>query len=172
MHISSVSVRICHRAPCRSMAVHMVCDLRARGAFVAVTQADTQAQCHPEAVTSSSWCTSPLNGDGVCWGIRLQNMHVYVWTHQIQPSNSNSTCLLVCRFWGRAEDVPGAAKVSALSAGQPGADLLAQGAAALAAVSLAFQQRDPVYSQELLDTAQSLYLQVGFMLAGDLCCSR
>jgi hypothetical protein len=34
------------------------------------------------------------------------------------------------------------------------------GAAALAAVSVVFQDRDPGYSQELLDTAQSLYLQV------------
>lgn len=50
----------------------------------------------------------------------------------------------------------------ALVSPQKGADLLAMGAAALAAVSVVFQERDPGYSQELLDTAQSLYLQVRF----------
>jgi hypothetical protein len=50
--------------------------------------------------------------------------------------------------------------VRALVSPQKGADLLAMGAAALAAVSVVFQERDPGYSQELLDTAQSLYLQV------------
>jgi hypothetical protein len=67
-------------------------------------------------------------------------------------------------YWGRPEDLPGPAQVRTLVSPQKGADLLAMGAAALAAVSVVFQERDPGYSQELLDTAQSLYLQVG------LCC--
>ncbi|WIA22858.1 hypothetical protein OEZ86_009804 [Tetradesmus obliquus] len=62
-------------------------------------------------------------------------------------------------YWGRPEDLTGPAQVRALVSPQKGADLLAMGAAALAAVSVVFQERDPGYSQELLDTAQSLYLQ-------------
>lgn len=64
-------------------------------------------------------------------------------------------------FWGRPEEVPGAASVRALVAPMKGADLLAQGAAALAAVSVVFQQRQPTYANELLTTAQDLYQQVG-----------
>lgn len=68
--------------------------------------------------------------------------------------------LAACRFWGRPEDVPGAAAVRALTSRMKGADLLAQAAAALAATSLAFQDRDPTYSAELLNAAQGLYDQV------------
>jgi hypothetical protein len=42
-----------------------------------------------------------------------------------------------------------------------GADLLGQGAAALAAVSAVFQNRDEAYSDKLLEVARGLYNQVG-----------
>jgi len=67
----------------------------------------------------------------------------------------------VCSFWGKPEEVPGQSEVRALEGPSPGADLLGQGAAALAAVSQVFKDRDPVYSQELLDVAQGLFDQVG-----------
>lgn len=67
-------------------------------------------------------------------------------------------------WWGRPEDIRQPAQVRALKAPQAGADLLAQGAAALAAVSVLFQQRDPAYSEQLLVVARSLYLQVSHML--------
>jgi endoglucanase len=60
-------------------------------------------------------------------------------------------------YWGRPEDLPGPAQVLALSAKQPGADLLAASAAALAATSTAFQDVDPLYSEQLLNEARSLY---------------
>jgi hypothetical protein len=66
-----------------------------------------------------------------------------------------------CSFWGKPEEVPGQSQVRALEGPSPGADLLGQGAAALAAVSQVFKDRDPVYSQELLDVAQGLFDQVG-----------
>lgn len=63
-------------------------------------------------------------------------------------------------FWGAPEDVRGAASVRSLVAPQRGADLLAQGAAALAAVAALTRESDPGYAQGLLDTAQGLYDQV------------
>jgi hypothetical protein len=60
-------------------------------------------------------------------------------------------------FWGRPEDLPGPSQVLALSAKQPGADLLAASSAALAAASTAFQDADPAYSEQLLNEARSLY---------------
>eukprot|EP00775_Hariotina_reticulata_P011571 gene11571-11715_t len=62
-------------------------------------------------------------------------------------------------FWGKPEEVPGRSQVRALEGPAPGADLLSQGAAALAAVSQVFKDRDPMYSQELLDVAQGLFDQ-------------
>lgn len=41
-----------------------------------------------------------------------------------------------------------------------GADLLGQGAAALAAVSTVFKDRDELYSAKLLEVARGLYNQV------------
>eukprot|EP00878_Enallax_costatus_P032996 GHUV01036361.1.p1 GENE.GHUV01036361.1~~GHUV01036361.1.p1 ORF type:complete len:360 (+),score=63.97 GHUV01036361.1:108-1187(+) len=49
--------------------------------------------------------------------------------------------------------------VRSLTSQMKGADLLAQTAAALAATSLAFQDREPTYSAELLEAAQGLYDQ-------------
>ncbi|KAF8066338.1 celD [Scenedesmus sp. PABB004] len=62
-------------------------------------------------------------------------------------------------MWTRPEEMPGASAVRSLVAPQRGADLLAQAAAALAAVSVVFVERDPDYSRELLDAAEGLYRQ-------------
>lgn len=48
-----------------------------------------------------------------------------------------------------------------VKAPKPGADLLGQGAAALAAVSVVFKDRDAAYSDKLLEVARGLYNQVG-----------
>jgi endoglucanase len=60
-------------------------------------------------------------------------------------------------FWGRPEDLPGPSQVLALSAKQPGADLFGASAAALASASVAFQEADPAYSEQLLSEARTLY---------------
>jgi len=60
-------------------------------------------------------------------------------------------------FWGRPEDLPRPSQVLALSARQPGADLLAASAAALASASVAFADADPSYSQLLVEEAAALY---------------
>lgn len=64
-------------------------------------------------------------------------------------------------WWGKPEEVKTAAEVRVLKAPKPGADLLGQGAAALAAVSTVFQDRDARYSGKLLEVARGLYNQVG-----------
>jgi hypothetical protein len=64
-------------------------------------------------------------------------------------------------WWGKPEEVKQAAEVRVLKAPKAGADLLGQGAAALAAVSLVFQERDPRYSAKLLEVARGLFNQVG-----------
>lgn len=47
----------------------------------------------------------------------------------------------------------------ALVAPAAGADLLGQAAAALAAAATLFKERSPLYAQELIDAAQSLFAQ-------------
>ena len=64
-------------------------------------------------------------------------------------------------WWGKPEEVKQAASVKAIKAPQAGADLLGQGAAALAAVSVVFKERDAKYSEKLLEVARGLYNQVG-----------
>lgn len=63
-------------------------------------------------------------------------------------------------WWGKPEEIKQRAEVRVLKAPKPGADLLGQGAAALAAVSTVFQERDPKYSAKLLEVARGLYNQV------------
>eukprot|EP00879_Flechtneria_rotunda_P028659 GHRR01030865.1.p1 GENE.GHRR01030865.1~~GHRR01030865.1.p1 ORF type:complete len:193 (+),score=55.97 GHRR01030865.1:922-1500(+) len=62
-------------------------------------------------------------------------------------------------YWGKPEEMQQASKVVPLIAPMKGADLLGQGAAALAAVSVVFASRDPGYSEQLLLAADGLYLQ-------------
>lgn len=64
-------------------------------------------------------------------------------------------------WWGKPDEVKQAAEVRILKAPKAGADLLGQGAAALAAVSVVFKERDPRYSAKLLEVARGLYNQVG-----------
>lgn len=59
--------------------------------------------------------------------------------------------------WTRPEDIPGARVPYAVSKTSPGADVAAGMAAALAASSQVFRDLDPVYSEELLATARSLF---------------
>lgn len=63
-------------------------------------------------------------------------------------------------WWGKPEEVKQAAETRVLKAPKAGADLLGQGAAALAAVSVVFKERDPRYSAKLLEVARGLYNQV------------
>jgi hypothetical protein len=72
-------------------------------------------------------------------------------------------------WWGRPEEVREPAQVRAVRGQQRGADLLASAAAALAAVSVVYQQRDAGYSEELLDVARGLFTQVCARRAGGVC---
>jgi hypothetical protein len=67
-------------------------------------------------------------------------------------------------WWGKPEEVKQAADIRVLKAPKAGADLLGQGAAALAAVSLVFKERDGKYSAKLLEVARGLFNQVCFCL--------
>jgi len=62
-------------------------------------------------------------------------------------------------FWGHPEDIPTPSMVRSLGPGQPGADLLAGAAAALAATAYVFKREDPAYANQLVSVAQGLYDQ-------------
>lgn len=62
-------------------------------------------------------------------------------------------------FWGHPEGIRTPCSVGALGPGQPGADLLAQAAAALASTAVVLQQDDPAYAKQLVTVAQGLYSQ-------------
>ncbi|GBF92005.1 endoglucanase A [Raphidocelis subcapitata] len=62
-------------------------------------------------------------------------------------------------FWGHPEDIRTPASVRVLGPGQPGADLLAQAAAALAATAVVLRQDDPDYAGLLVSEAQGLFTQ-------------
>ncbi len=62
-------------------------------------------------------------------------------------------------FWGHPEDITAPSMVRSLGPGQPGADLLAGAAAALAATAHVFKKEDPSYSDDLIAVAQGLYDQ-------------
>lgn len=62
-------------------------------------------------------------------------------------------------FWGHPEDIRTPASVRVLGPGQPGADLLAQAAAALAATAVVLKQDDPDYAGLLVSEAQGLFAQ-------------
>jgi endoglucanase len=60
-------------------------------------------------------------------------------------------------YWGPAETMPMARPAFKIDASCPGSDLAAETAAAMAAASLAFEQRDAAYAAQLEAHARSLY---------------
>ncbi|KAI8463040.1 MAG: Six-hairpin glycosidase-like protein [Monoraphidium minutum] len=62
-------------------------------------------------------------------------------------------------FWGHPEDIVPPATVRVLPPGKPGADLLAQAAAALAAAAVVLRENSADYAAELVSTAEGLYAQ-------------
>lgn len=60
-------------------------------------------------------------------------------------------------FWGSAEVLPMARPAYKIDAAHPGSDLAGETAAAMAAVSMLFQDDDPAYSATLLTHAKQLY---------------
>lgn len=64
-------------------------------------------------------------------------------------------------FWGRPEDLAAPSTVYTIGPGEGGGDLFAAAAAGLAAASMVFQGSDLMYSDQLLQAAADLYMQVG-----------
>jgi endoglucanase len=60
-------------------------------------------------------------------------------------------------WWGRPEDYPLDRPAYKLDTSNPGSDLAAESAAALASASIVFKSVDDSYSQELLNHAIELY---------------
>ena len=60
-------------------------------------------------------------------------------------------------YWGRPEDMTMARPAWKITTAQPGSDLAAETAAAMAAGSIAFQQTDPNYAATLIRHAEELY---------------
>ncbi|MEM8611646.1 MAG: glycoside hydrolase family 9 protein, partial [Cyanobacteria bacterium P01_H01_bin.105] len=61
------------------------------------------------------------------------------------------------QFWGRPEDMTMARPAYSIDPDNPGSDLAAETAAALAAASILFRSTDPSYADRLLDNAKQLY---------------
>ncbi|MDP4625328.1 MAG: glycoside hydrolase family 9 protein [Akkermansiaceae bacterium] len=60
-------------------------------------------------------------------------------------------------YWGRAESMQMARPAYKIDAENPGSDLAAETAAALAATSMLLQSTEPAYAEQLLDHAEALY---------------
>ncbi|XP_038057262.1 endoglucanase 4-like [Patiria miniata] len=60
-------------------------------------------------------------------------------------------------YWGRPEDMTMRRPAFKITAANPGTEVVAETAAALAASSIAFRQTDPTYAEELLQNAIELY---------------
>ncbi|XP_046344335.2 endoglucanase 4-like isoform X1 [Haliotis rufescens] len=60
-------------------------------------------------------------------------------------------------FWGRPEDMTMARPAYKITASSPGSDVAGQTAAAMAAGSIAFKDKDPAYASTLLTHAKQLY---------------
>jgi len=60
-------------------------------------------------------------------------------------------------YWGRPEEMTMARPAFSLTKNQPGSDLAAETASALAAGYLVFRNSDPAYATQLLDAAKSIY---------------
>lgn len=69
---------------------------------------------------------------------------------QVGEPNSDHRC------WERPEDMDTPRNVYKVSAQNPGSDVAAETAAALAAASIVFQDSNPSYSQKLLQTAKNV----------------
>ena len=74
-------------------------------------------------------------------------------THFFQVGDANADHA----YWGRPEDQVLARPAFKITHSQPGSDLAAETAAALAAASIAFRQTQPLYSQELVAHAVDLF---------------
>ncbi|CAH1443562.1 unnamed protein product [Lactuca virosa] len=70
---------------------------------------------------------------------------------QVGEANSDHQC------WERPEDMDTSRGVYKVSAQNPGSDVAAETAAALAAASIVFQDSEPSYSQKLLQTAMNVF---------------
>jgi hypothetical protein len=71
---------------------------------------------------------------------------------QVGDGDSDHNC------WQRPEDMTTSREAYAVTKENPGSDLAAETAAAMAAASIAFRNIDPVYSSELLRHAREVYL--------------
>ncbi len=71
---------------------------------------------------------------------------------QVGDGDSDHYC------WQRPEDMTTSREAYAVTKENPGSDLAAETAAAMAAASIAFKKIDPVYSSELLRHAREVYL--------------
>lgn len=60
-------------------------------------------------------------------------------------------------YWGRAEDMKMKRPAFKITQKNPGTELAAETAAALAAISIIFRKEDPSYSKKLVKHAEELY---------------
>lgn len=74
------------------------------------------------------------------------------------------------RCWERPEDMDTPRNVYKVSAQNPGSDVAAETAAALAAASIVFKDSDPSYSTKLLHTAMKVNIQTTCVLGLPVLC--
>lgn len=92
--------------------------------------------------------------DAIKWGTDYfikAHPEPYLLFGEIGDGDSDHNC------WQRPEDMTTSREAYAVTQENPGSDLAAETAAAMAAASIAFRKMDPVYSNELLRHARELF---------------
>lgn len=84
--------------------------------------------------------------------LQFTNLLLFPNLKQVGEANSDHQC------WERPEDMDTSRGVYKVSAQNPGSDVAAETAAALAAASIVFQDSEPSYSQKLLQTAMNVLI--------------
>lgn len=81
---------------------------------------------------------------------------MYMHIEQVGEPNNDHRC------WERPEDMDTARNVYKVTSQNPGSDVAAETAAALAAASIVFKDSEPSYSDKLLKTAMKVKNPVAF----------
>ncbi|KAF3328608.1 endoglucanase 19-like protein [Carex littledalei] len=92
--------------------------------------------------------------DAVKWGTDYfikAHPEPYVLYGEVGDGNTDHQC------WQRPEDMTTSRLAYRIDAANPGSDLAAETAAAMASASMVFHQSDPAYSNELLEHAKQLF---------------
>lgn len=84
---------------------------------------------------------------------RAQKLMAWCWMVQVGDPNMDHRC------WERPEDMDTPRNVYKVSDQNPGSDVAAETAAALAAASIVFKDSDPSYSAKLLHTAMKVNIR-------------